>query len=166
MKAVEYLVMAAEVASRAWAKQQAVTLFGEAIEIAERIDDRDLLIATRLARASTLVDAARFDALEDLDWLIEEAEGRDLALAHLARTRAAFWVADAAGVIEHSMAAAEIAEHLDDRELQGRALAARHEAESMQGDLSAAVATWERAERRGRSSGATTRTRGSWRRER
>ena len=146
VKAVEYLVMAAEVASRAWAKQQAVTLFGEAIEIAERIDDRDLLIATRLARASTLVDAARFDALEDLDWLIEEAEGRDLALAHLARTRAAFWVADAAGVIEHSMAAAEIAEHLDDRELQGRALAARHEAESMQGDLSAAVATWERAE--------------------
>ena len=78
--------------------------------------------------------------------MIEEAEGRDLALAHLARTRAAFWVADAAGVIEHSMAAAEIAEHLDDRELQGRALAARHEAESMQGDLPAAVATWERAE--------------------
>ena len=49
VKTVEYLVMAAEVASRAWAKQQAVTLFGEAIEIAERIDDRDLLIATRLA---------------------------------------------------------------------------------------------------------------------
>ena len=65
--------MAADVASRAWAKQQAIILLGEAIEIAERIADRDLLIGARLARASTLIDAARFtDSLEDLDWLIEE----------------------------------------------------------------------------------------------
>ncbi len=142
-----YLTMAADVASRAWAKQQAIVLLGEAIEIAERIDDRELLIGARLARASTLIDATRFtDAVEDLDWLIDEAEGRELALVHLARAKAAFWVADAAGVVEHSMAAAELAEQLDDRELQGRALAARHEAESMHGDLSAAVATWERAE--------------------
>jgi len=146
-KTAEYLVMAADVASRAWAKQQAITLFGEAIEIAERIGDRDLLIGARLARASTLIDATRFtDAVEDLDWLIVEAEGRDLALARLARARAAFWVADAAHVVEHSMAAAELAERLDDLELQGRALAARHEAESMRGDLSAAVATWARVE--------------------
>ena len=146
-KTAEYLVMAADVASRAWAKQQAITLFGEAIEIADRIGDRDLLIGARLARASTLIDATRFtDAVEDLDWLIDEAEGRDLALARLARARAAFWVADAAHVVEHSMAAAELAEQLDDLELQGRALAARHEAESMGGDLPAAVATWARVE--------------------
>jgi class 3 adenylate cyclase/tetratricopeptide (TPR) repeat protein len=146
-KTATYLMMAADVASRAWAKQQAINLFTEAIEIAGRIDDRDLLIRARLARASTLIDATRFtDAVEDLDWLIEEAEERDLALAHLARARAAFWVADAARVVVHSTAAAELAERLDDRELQGRALAARHEAESMRGDLPAAVATWERVE--------------------
>jgi class 3 adenylate cyclase/tetratricopeptide (TPR) repeat protein len=146
-KTAEYLVMAADVASRAWAKQQAIVLLGEAIEIAERIGDRDLLIGARLARATTLIDATRFaDAVEDLDWLIDEAEGRDLALARLARARAAFWVADAAHVVEHSIAAAELAEQLDDPELQGRALAARFEAESMRGDLPTAVATWQRAE--------------------
>jgi class 3 adenylate cyclase/tetratricopeptide (TPR) repeat protein len=146
-KTAEYLLIAADVASRAWAKQQAITLLGEAIEIAERIGDRGLLMGARLARASTLIDATRFtDAVEDLDWLIDEADGRDLALARLARARAAFWVADAAHVVEHSIAAAELAERLDDRELQGRALAARHEAESMGGDLPAAAATWERVE--------------------
>ena len=79
-----------------------------------------------------------------LDWLIDEADGRNLALAHLARARAAFWVADAAHVAKHSAAAAEIAERLDDREVQGRALAQRSEAESMGGDLPTAFATWER----------------------
>ena len=147
VKAATYLTMAADVASRAWAKQQAITLLGEAIEIAERIDDRDVLVGARLARASTLIDAARFtDAVEDLDWLMEEAMGRDLAMAHLARARAAFWVADAARVVEHSAAAADIAERLDDRELQGRALAQRSEAEAMGGDIPAAFATWDRAE--------------------
>jgi tetratricopeptide (TPR) repeat protein len=146
-KTATYLMMAAEVASLAWAKQQAITLLGEAIEIAERITDRDLLVRARLARASTLIDAARFaDAAEELDWLVEQAEGRDLALAHLARARAAFWVADAAGVVDHSTAAATIAERLDDRELQGRALAARCEAEAMGGDLPAAFATWDRVD--------------------
>jgi class 3 adenylate cyclase/tetratricopeptide (TPR) repeat protein len=146
-KTAMYLSIAADVASRAWAKQQAIGLLGEAIEIAERIGDRDLLIGARLARASTLIDAARFtDSLEDLDWLIEEADGRDLALAHLARARAAFWVADAAGVVEHSTAAAEISERLDDIELQGRALAQRSEAEAMHGDLPAAFATWDRVD--------------------
>jgi tetratricopeptide (TPR) repeat protein len=146
-KTALYLTIAADVASRAWAKQQAINLLGEAIEVADRIDDRDLLIRARLARASTLIDAARFpDAVEDLDWLIEQAEERDLALAHLARARAAFWVADAGGVVEHSTAAAEIAERLDDVELQGRALAQRSEAEAMHGDLPAAFATWMRVD--------------------
>jgi class 3 adenylate cyclase/tetratricopeptide (TPR) repeat protein len=146
-KTAMYLMMAADVASQAWAKQQAIALLGEAIEIAERIGDRELLIRARLARASTLIDATRFtDAVEDLDWLIEEADGRDLALALLARARAAFWVVDTARVLEHSTAAVELAERLDDRELLGRALAARHEAESMGGNLPAAMATWNQVE--------------------
>ena len=146
-KTATYLTMAADVASRAWAKQQAITLLAEAIEIAERVANRDLLVRARLARASTMIDAARFaDALKDLDWLIGEAEDRDLALAHLAGARAAFWLADPDGVVGHSTAAAKLAERLNDRELQGRALAARSEAEAMGGDLPAAFATWERAE--------------------
>jgi class 3 adenylate cyclase/tetratricopeptide (TPR) repeat protein len=147
-KTATYLMIAADVASRAWAKQQAITLLAEAIDVAERLGDEDLLIRARLARASTLIDATRFtDAVEGLDWLIEHAAGRDLALAHVARARAAFWVADAARVGEHSAAAAEIAERLDDREIQGRALAQRSEAEAMGGDLPTAFATWEQAER-------------------
>jgi class 3 adenylate cyclase/tetratricopeptide (TPR) repeat protein len=145
-KTATFLMMAADVSSRAWAKQQAITLLSEAIEIAARIGDRELLIRARLARASTMIDATRFaDAIDDLEWLIEEAEGRDLALAHLARARAAFWTADARNVVTHAVAAAEIAEDLGDRELEGRALAARYEAEAMQGDLVSAVETWKRA---------------------
>ncbi len=147
VKTATYLMMAADVASRAWAKQQAITLLGEAIDVTERLGDRELLLAARLAQASTLIDAARFtDAVEGLDWLIGEAEGRDLALAYLGRARAAFWVADAERVVQHGTAAANLAEQLDDREIHGRALAARSEAEAMGGNLPAAFATWERAE--------------------
>jgi class 3 adenylate cyclase/tetratricopeptide (TPR) repeat protein len=145
-KTATFLMMAADVSSRAWAKQHAIAALSEAIAIAERIGDRSLLIRARLARASTMIDATRFaDAIDDLEWLVDEAEGRDLALAHLARARAAFWTADAGNVVTHGMAAAEIAEDLADRELEGRALAARYEAEAMRGDLRSAFDSWERA---------------------
>jgi class 3 adenylate cyclase/tetratricopeptide (TPR) repeat protein len=141
-----FLMMAADVSSRAWAKQQAITLISEAIEIAARTGDRRLLIRARLARASTMIDATRFaDAIDDLEWLIDDAQGHELALAHLARARAAFWAADAGNVVRHGVAAAEIAENLGDRELEGRALAARYEAEAMQGDVRSAIETWDRA---------------------
>ena len=146
-KAAMYLLMAAEVASRAWAKQQAIALLSEAIAVAERLGDRELLVQARLARASTMIDAARFDDAVggDLGWLLEEAEGRSLALAHLARARAAFWLADAEHVKVYSSAAEELAGQVDDRELEGRALAARSEAEAMNGDLPGAFASWDRA---------------------
>jgi class 3 adenylate cyclase/tetratricopeptide (TPR) repeat protein len=142
-----YLVMAAEVASRAWAKQQAITLYSEAIELLERVGKHEDVVAARLGRASTLIDAARYtDAVEDdLDWLLVEAEGRNLGLTHLARARAAYWMADAKNVSDHSSSAAEIAAGLDDAELEGRALAARSEAEAMNGALQTAFATWEQA---------------------
>jgi len=146
-KSATYLVIAADVASRAWAKDQAVALYGEAIELLERAGDHDALVRARLGRATTLIDAARFDDAigGDLGWLIEEAEGRPLGLAHIARAKAAYWQADAANVVEHSIAAAAIAEGLDDAELEGRGLAARSEAEAMNGDLPGAYATWNRA---------------------
>jgi class 3 adenylate cyclase/tetratricopeptide (TPR) repeat protein len=146
-KTATYLMMAADVASRAWAKDQAIDLYSDAIELLERVGDHDALVVARLARASTMIEAARFiDAIEgDLDWLLGEAEGRNLGLAHLARAKAAYWVADAKNVAEHSSAAAEIAATLDDDELEGRALAARCEAEAMGGDLAAAFVTWESA---------------------
>jgi class 3 adenylate cyclase/tetratricopeptide (TPR) repeat protein len=142
-----YLLMAAEVASRAWAKQQAITLYSEAIEMLDRVGERDALVTARLGRASTLIDAARYtDAVaDDLDWLLVEAEGRNLGLAHLARARAAYWMADAKHVSENSSSAAEIAARLGDAELEGRALAARSEAEAMNGELHTAFATWEQA---------------------
>jgi class 3 adenylate cyclase/tetratricopeptide (TPR) repeat protein len=149
-KTATYLMMAAEVASRAWAKDQAIALYTDAIELLERIGDHDELVAARLGRASTMIDAARFtEAIEgDLGWLLVEAKGRNLGFAHLARAKAAYWVADAKHVAENSSAAAEIAATLDDDELEGRALAARSEAEAMGGDLPAAFATWERADAR------------------
>ena len=150
VKTATYLMMAADVASRAWAKDQAIALYSDAIELLERAGNHDELVAARLARASTMIDAARFaDAIDgDLEWLLVEAEGRNLGLTHLARAKAAYWAADAKHVAENSSAAAEIAATLDDDELEGRALAARSEAEAMGGALPAAFATWERADAR------------------
>ncbi len=146
-KTATYLVMAAEVASRAWAKEQAEALYTEAIDLLEETGDHEALVEARLGRASTLIDAGRFpDAIEgDLDWLVGEATGRSLGMAHLFRGRAAYWLADAQRVAENSSAAAEIAAAIDDDELEGRALAARAEAEAMNGDLPAAMATWDLA---------------------
>jgi class 3 adenylate cyclase/tetratricopeptide (TPR) repeat protein len=146
-KTATYLMMAADVASRAWAKAQAVALYTDAIELLERAGDHDGLVEARLGRASTLIDASRYkDAIEgDLGWLLVEAEGRSLGLAHLARAKAAYWLADAKHVADDSSAAADIAATLDDHELEGRALAARSEAEAMTGNLPAAFTTWERA---------------------
>jgi tetratricopeptide (TPR) repeat protein len=135
-RAARYLVMAAEVASRAWAKQQAVNLYSDAIALLRGLGDDERVVEARLGRAATLIDAAQYaSAVEtDLDWLLDVTTGRNLCLAHLARARAAFWLADAAGVRGSSQAAVKLARELGDVELEGRALVALHEAVAMAGD--------------------------------
>ena len=142
-------MMAADVASRAWAKQQAITLLAEAIEICERIGDRDLLVQARLARASTMIDADAVHGRGRGPGLVDRATPRG-ATSRSPTSRARGRRSGSPtpqGVVEHSIAAAEIAERLDDLELHGRALAARSEAEAMGGDLPSAVATWDAGRR-------------------
>jgi class 3 adenylate cyclase/tetratricopeptide (TPR) repeat protein len=148
-KAAEFLMMAAEVASRAWAKDQAITLYGEAIEMLEAMDD-PRVVAGRLGRALTYIDAGRYAVPidDDLAWLLDNAEGYDLCLAHLARARSAYWLADAAKVSTHSEAAVRLARELGDEELEGRALAALCDATAMPGRLAEAKDVWTEASAR------------------
>ena len=148
-KAAEYLMMAAEVASRAWAKDQAITLYGEAIQMLEAMDDLRV-VAGRLGRASTYIDQGRYAVPidDDLAWLLANAQGRDLCLANLARARSGYWLADAAAVSAHSEAAVSLARELGDEELEGRALAALSEATAMPGRLAEAKVVWSEASAR------------------
>ncbi|MBI4261270.1 MAG: AAA family ATPase [Actinobacteria bacterium] len=139
-KAATYMLTAAEAASRAWAKREAVELYGEAIGLLEGRDD-ELRQEAMLARARTRIDAGDYATAieEDLDALLQEATGSRLALALLNRTRAAFWLARVADAHRFGEAAAELASELGDVELESRAQAVLAESAGMDGDLPRAV---------------------------
>ena len=68
-KAVEYMISAARVAGRAWAKAEAVALYSQALDLIPADDPRRHRL--RLERATTLVQAGEFpQALPELDELI------------------------------------------------------------------------------------------------
>src|SRR5919198_3537353 len=87
-KATGYLLTAAEIASRAWAKEQAVELYAEAIAMLEEGGDRNALQRTRLERAVAIVGGGAFaEGAVELDALIAETSGRTRVLALLARAQ-------------------------------------------------------------------------------
>jgi tetratricopeptide (TPR) repeat protein len=138
-RAVTYLVMAAENARRAWAKGEAVSLYGQALDLLPP-QDSERLRSIRLQRALTIVESGDLPtAAEALDELIPELEGRDLIEALLARGKTAFWSVDADGTRMHSQAAADLAERLGDAELRAPALSLLSATAAMVGDIDPAV---------------------------
>ena len=134
-KATEYLLTAAEIASRAWAKEQAVDLYTDAIALLEAAGDREAVQRVRLDRAIAITGGGAFAAgAEQLDALIEETDGRVRVLALLARARAANWLVDAEGVHRFGQLAAEQAREIGRPELEARALGVLAEAAGMDGD--------------------------------
>ena len=89
-KAVEYMISAARVAGRAWAKAEAVALYSQALDLIPADDPRRHRL--RLERATTLVQAGEFpQALPELDELIPGLEGRDRFEALDSRFKGTFW---------------------------------------------------------------------------
>lgn len=133
-KAARYLMTAAEVASRAWAKQEAIGLYTEAIELLGK-EERVLRPMAELARATTRIDAGDFtQGLQGLEAVIPELEGRERALAMLERARGWYWLADAEQTHKHADEATAAAREIEDPELEARALAVVGEAAGMDGD--------------------------------
>jgi class 3 adenylate cyclase/tetratricopeptide (TPR) repeat protein len=138
-RAVSYLVMAAENARRAWAKGEAVLLYGQALELLPG-EDSERFRSIRLQRALTIVESGDFlTGAEALDELIPKLEGRDLIEALLARGKTAYWTTDANGARAHSQRAADSAERLGDAELRAPALALLSATAAMVGDIEPAV---------------------------
>jgi tetratricopeptide (TPR) repeat protein len=138
-RAVTYLVMAAENARRAWAKGEAVSLYGQALDLLP-LDDSERFRSIRLQRALTIVESGDFPtAAKALDELIPKLEGRDLIEALLARGKTAYWTVDADGARTHSQRAEDLAERLGDAELRAPALALLSATAAMVGDIDPAV---------------------------
>jgi class 3 adenylate cyclase/tetratricopeptide (TPR) repeat protein len=139
-QAARYLMMAADVASRAWAKQEAVGLYTEAMELLHAADSRERLDECLVARAMTRADAgaAAADLREDLE-LLPRVQGRHRAKAMLAAVRLAMALADAATARTYVAEAITAAREAGDPELEARALSALSEVKAMDGDVAAAI---------------------------
>jgi class 3 adenylate cyclase/tetratricopeptide (TPR) repeat protein len=145
-KAAAFLLTAAEVASRAWAKQEAVQMYSDAIALFEQLGDEEAATRALIARGSTRVDAGDLTgAVEDVDPVLTRVAGHDLAAALLARTQAAYWLTDAESVHRYAEQAVEVAREIGDRELEAHALAILAEALGMDGETSQALETFAQA---------------------
>jgi class 3 adenylate cyclase/tetratricopeptide (TPR) repeat protein len=140
-RASEYLMTAAEVASRAWAKDQAIALYSEAIALLEEIGPEDRLDEAQLARAWARLDASDLvTALaEDVEPLLARAEGRTRLQALMARVRLAYWAADAESMRVFGDQTISLARELGDPGLEARALATMAETAGMAGDPARAI---------------------------
>jgi class 3 adenylate cyclase/tetratricopeptide (TPR) repeat protein len=138
-RAVTYLVTAAESARRAWAKGEAVSLYGQALDL---LPPEEIRRARDIAlkRALTMVESGDFAAAaEALDVLLSELEGRDLVEALLARAKIAYWTTDADRARSSSQQAADLAARLGDAELRAPALSLLSATEAMVGAVEPAV---------------------------
>ena len=144
-RAVEYLLLAADTASRGWAKGEAVSQYSAALELIPD-SDHDRRQAIRLKRAFALVDAGDFrTALPELDELMPELEGRDLIEALLGGGRAAFWLMEAEWVSKAGQRALELTASTAEGDLHAPALALVARSRSMVQRVSESAALGEEA---------------------
>ncbi|MFN2490056.1 MAG: adenylate/guanylate cyclase domain-containing protein [Actinomycetota bacterium] len=142
-RAVEYLLIAAGNARRAWAKGEAIALYGEALEL---VGDGDPEKAGNicLQRALTLQEAGdHAAAAEELRPLLERLDGADLVEAEIALARSGYWLADAATTQEHAEKALAMAERLGTSDLIAPALGLLCFTAGMNGELEQAAALGE-----------------------
>ena len=137
--------MAAEHASRSWAKSEAVSLYTQALELVPGEDGarrRSLL----LRRGITLLESGKFPAAaSELDAVLPDLEGHEQMEALLGRTRLGYWLSDPEAAESSARRATELAEALGDDRLRSRAKAAMCLAVSLDGHLDEAVALGEQA---------------------
>jgi class 3 adenylate cyclase/tetratricopeptide (TPR) repeat protein len=139
-RAADHLIIAADAASRAWAKEQAVALYTEAIELLEVAGDRDRLDESIVARAMTRVDAGASapDLREDLGAL-QLIEGRHRAKALVTAVSVAMSLTDAAASRTLGAKAVGAVREATDPQLEARVLGTLSEVKAMDGDVAEAV---------------------------
>jgi class 3 adenylate cyclase/tetratricopeptide (TPR) repeat protein len=142
-KAVEYLVVAAERAQRAFAKDEAIALFDEAIELSQEPDDRNRI---RLIRAFALLDLADYEtAGQELDELLRDLDGEAEIDALIGRTRASIWTERFDEAMATAQRARELAEAGGDDERTAPAIGFLCGVHAMRGEMDDAIRSGEEA---------------------
>jgi class 3 adenylate cyclase/tetratricopeptide (TPR) repeat protein len=145
-KAVEYLIVASDRAQQAFAKDEAIALFDEAVELSTEPADRNRV---RLMRAFALSDLADYEAAAiELDELLPELEGEDEIDALIGRTRAAIWTEQFDIGLTMGRRAQELAERAGDLVRVAPAIGFLCGVETMRGETDEAIAHGEDALRR------------------
>ena len=142
-----YLLLAADVAAKAAAKEEAITLLTEAIEIADEIDDEALRNQAVLRRSGYASISAKTLPLRDVEPLLVSPDLADRGQALRARCRLAFVLTDAAGLQTHARETREIAAEIGDAHLKTRAEALVGEAAFLHGDRTTFLDAAARADR-------------------
>ncbi|MGH2596487.1 MAG: ATP-binding protein [Actinomycetota bacterium] len=145
-RAMEYLLAAGDRARAVLAVEETHDFYSRALELAETDADRRRI---RLRRGLALAELAEFArADKELEDLIPELEGRDLAEGLLARTRSAFWTEQAEETMALARRATELAIAIGAKDLEAPALGVWGGAYSMrgeEGDLERAIEMEDRA---------------------
>jgi class 3 adenylate cyclase/tetratricopeptide (TPR) repeat protein len=144
-KAVQYLLVAADGAGRAWAKQEAVALLDEAVSLIPETDAARRRTIRLRAAIMRLEGADHAAAAVELDDLLPDLSGREKVEALIARARVTHPLHDADGAILYGREAVTAAEAggLDD--LVGPALAVLSAGVNLAGEPADALAVGERA---------------------
>jgi class 3 adenylate cyclase/tetratricopeptide (TPR) repeat protein len=145
-KAIDYLLLAAERARLAWATDEVIELYGQALELAE---DEGLRTRIRMLRGLAQVMLEDFEnAATELSDLLPLLRGVDELEAILAMSRATHWTERTDETIQLAERALALAEQMDAPEFLGPAMARLSQGHAMRGnvgDLDRALELGERA---------------------
>ncbi len=142
-KAVEYLVVAAERAQQAFAEDESIALYDEAIDLSEAPVDRNRI---RLMRAFALLDLADYEtAGQELDDLLGDLDGGSEIDALIGRTRASIWTERFDEAMATAQRARELAEAAGDDERIAPAIGFLCGVHAMRGEMDSAIRSGEEA---------------------
>jgi tetratricopeptide (TPR) repeat protein len=145
-KAVKYLVLAAERALEAMAKDEAIRLYDDAVRL---VEDPVLRRRVRLQRALSLIELTDFEAgTADIDELLPDLDGPDRIDALLARARASIWLEQFDIGFGAGETARDLAEAAGDAERAAAALGYLAGLETLRGRLDESILAGEEAFRR------------------
>ena len=139
-QAVSYLLRAAEVAGRAWAKSEAIKLLESALELVPE-EDEERRLNIKLRKLSLTFDYGDFKGtVSEVDDLLPILQGREKIQALILRAKSAFWLSDAEGATFFAGEAVRLVEDTQDIDLKGPARGIATATKAMGGEVKSAIA--------------------------
>jgi tetratricopeptide (TPR) repeat protein len=147
-RAIHYLLLAAKRAGDGWARNEAIALFGAALDLvpAHDVAARNHV---RFLRALCLADLTDFAAASaELDEILPHLAAREQFEATIARARMAYWLEETDQAYAFADRSRELVEAIADDELVAPSIAAQSSARHLRGELDQSLALGHDASRR------------------